>query len=165
MLSPPTATQTALPYVEVYRGKKLLESNSIPPSQLELLSQALGKAIESVEREVGSRWRRERQKLWALLQVRASTILIVLLMHVPAKGWPPVSQLLRVLRSHRLKWCSLTCRLPLRRLATLSDSCRRGRTYSSSARCQGSRRGVVRRCEVRRAHAASGATVEVMTAD
>ena len=66
----PLVPQTALPYVEVYRGKTLLESNTIPPSQLELLTQALGKAIESVEREVGSRWRQERQKLWALLQVR-----------------------------------------------------------------------------------------------
>ena len=58
---------TKLPYVEVYRGAELIEAHTIPPSNLELFSQAMGAALESAERaRVGlltqARARRQRQQ-------------------------------------------------------------------------------------------------------
>ena len=63
-----TRAQTALPYLEVYCGDRLVEASAVPPSNLEPFSIALGQALLAVEREVSARWRRERRKLRALLQ-------------------------------------------------------------------------------------------------
>ncbi|KAL3912007.1 MAG: hypothetical protein SGPRY_008484, partial [Prymnesium sp.] len=64
---------TSLPYVEVYQGSKLIEATSVPLTNLEILSRALGEALEAAERELSSRWRREKARLLAIVQVGPHT--------------------------------------------------------------------------------------------